>query len=579
MGSCEDCRKKRDTKLCQGDLILCKECNEKRFPSNSKHVSKPVIRQAPKPSKTLKEVAKLITERHMSIVHNMTLDELKTFNELITMQTVQKDITTLMPDGYDKTEIANESFNVASKLRKEAEARAKQLTRPVSPGSVVRAIFASPLRPATPSAKPTTAPQGGPTSTAKVSTIKCVETCKLEHIDQGKTFQCSFCDKAFHQDCFGLKRKPTAFFCTACKLMPSLIQSQADTIDAMQDTLRAYQVQFHELNTNSIKQTQEIKELKTTLRNRTTPTARTTESQTAAVQLDLPADSAEEPTGPINQGTAVESREHVGKLLIGDSMIRDIDARGLANTEVKSLSGAKVQHVRDCLDRLDVQKYQSVIIHVATNECTSDTRLSNALDEYDEMIRDVQSRAPNTNIVVSTACPRTDDGGKHQARVDRMNIKIKDIASKRGCLLVDNDKNFTHGDKSADTSVINKRGLHLNKEGTKRLLKNIDTVSKVIKTRRQREQPHVHHIDSRPDAGHHHHQHPNPRPNRTTGRRTRGKDAGHHRPDHDPRGPRGCYFCGTANHSMKNCKYGQPIQCFGCGAYGHKVHQNICHLF
>ena len=119
------------------------------------------------------------------------------------------------------------------------------------------------------------------------------------------------------------------------------------------------------------------------------------------------------------------------------------------------------------------------MIHVGTNNCTSDAKVNTGTSEYLAMVTEVQERAPNTNIILSTICPRTDE---HLGRVNKLNDKIKQIANGRGCVLVDHDKNFKYGDSTVDKSVIEDLGLHLTKAGTKRLLTNLNAVHEIKKS-------------------------------------------------------------------------------------------------
>ena len=197
--------------------------------ANSKNATKSTEEQrkgsTSKPS--LKDVSLQITERH-AIVRNMTEGELKNFNELETMKTVQKDIEMLMSKDFDKTTIVNESFNIVSKIKKEADNRLRSLTRSaVTPRSVVRAIFANPLTPLIPPARTNAA------TNVSAKKIECSDVCKLDHVEGGKTFKCSFCDKCMHQYCFDLKKKPPVFFCDECRQLPKTVKKQADVIDVM----------------------------------------------------------------------------------------------------------------------------------------------------------------------------------------------------------------------------------------------------------------------------------------------------------------------------------------------------------
>jgi hypothetical protein len=321
---------------------------------------------------------------------------------------------------------------------------------------------------------------------------------------------------------------------------------------------------------------QEIKDLNDTLNAHDTPNS--SESTVSSDKTTKPTDIREDrkvvpPAKPENLMNE--------NLLIGDSMVRDISEKGLNKTTVDSISGGKVQNVKESLlkhphlDQLD-----TIMIHVGTNNCTSDSKVTTGITDYESMINKVQERAPNTKLVLSTICPRVDDEKRHQQRVDKMNTEIRKVANDKGCVLVDNDNNFKHSD-------LNERGLHLRKSGTRRLLMNLNAAHGILKVSPKRDR------DSN-ETGRWKtpkYNRPSPRartPSRPTFNDYHGRDQGPRassRPNHNsygqdqgPRVPRGCYFCGASNHVKRNCRYGQPIQCFGCGEYGHKAHQNVCNV-
>lgn len=609
--TCEDCKKKKDSvKGRQGDLILCLECNAVRFPTSTKMPSsKPNIANAkPMPeSVQLKKASDHITQRHASIIRTMNIQEAKTFNELAIMQNVQKDLSSVMPEGFDPAIIANASFDIASKLKQLCDSRVKNLTQDVSPASMVQAIFATPLLQAlTPRPQATNTNIGAITDTTttprKVTAkkIKCTDSCSMDHVDQGKTMTCLLCDTCFHQQCLEFKRKPTVYVCSSCKGMSRLLQAQAATMASLQSSLESCQKQLKH-------QQFLISELDNPCPLRPEMCDATTATRTAALIDELseanspgetPMDteprnpsSTEEPVGAATAHDISVKQASKG-LLIGDSIIRDIQERGLSGCDVKCLRGARISNIRQTLQSMDINgTYGTIIIHAGTNDCTSDSQQSEAAQEYESMIKDIQNTAPNTAIVISTVCPRSDDI-KHEPRVDRMNSDIKQIAEDRGCIIVDNDLNFKMNDKSTDPSVMNNRGLHLNKRGTKRLLKNIDAAHPIIikrqvsSTSRSSERQHEFRRDSY-NGRHHprrHQDNSHPRgyysgqsfTNDTYARESYGERDMQENLSYG-RG-RGCYKCGGLNHVRKNCHYERPVQCHNCGKYGHKSYQNICHM-
>ena len=144
-----------------------------------------------------------------------------------------------------------------------------------------------------------------------------------------------------------------------------------------------------------------------------------------------------------------------------------------------------------------------------------------------------------------------------------MNKSIKDLATKTNCEVVDNDTTFTLCNNECERSSLNRGGLHLSSYGTRKLLKNINEVHQIIKSRNPHQIYDNQHKSQQNAFGETWQTHKSPRQR-------------HHRSRSHQNDNRGCYFCGEANHQMKDCKHGRPIRCRGCAELGHKQGQNMC---
>ena len=518
MCSCNDCRKKKSTvKLCQGDLMLCLECNEIRFPSSSK------------PAVTIKN--------------------------------------TTMPVVPPATE-ANKVITTPSRL--------------------ASLLSASPLRPSVFKTTKATAP------------ATCIGVCTFGPGDSGKTQECSFCGNTFHYTCVGITRKQTVWFCRSCKGMPVQLRELSAKVDRHEMTIERQTL----LNTALAKKSQALQEQVTCMKSDLSPLTRTLKDdkskpkpspQAAAPETSTPKGST--PTDAIKKSTTTESETNEStttktkpasnSLLIGDSIIKQINQRGLSNCEVKCLRGAQVSGVHEALRDVDVVIYDTIMIHVGTNDCTSDVNVTKASKDYTKLVDSLQSRSPNTAIVLSTVCPRSD--GEHTSRVDALNRHIRDIVARKGCIVVDNDNNFKLNDKTTDTSTLDNRGLHLSKRGTKRLLMNLNNVHKIMEittkensesnnheSYRQRQLPSKPAARSPRNTRHAHSFQPRsfqPRSFQSRGpqsqrSRRRPETTRRHESQHHQEYT-GCHFCGSLSHSRRNCRYEEPVECYECGHLGH----------
>ena len=538
MPACEDreCKrlKPKTVENRQGDMLLCDDCNAKRFgpPAKSKKVSSNVSKESTKKATKdgtqmdLAEASRIVYLTNEKAVDAMNLQHLRKFDMEESRQIVQAALTSILPGTYDATTIANESANVATKLKKHVDARITTLSadQSLSPMSFAERIMAaSPLRATRP------APTSSVTAPARVA---CLENCLLNHQMKGKPIECSLCNVEFHTQCVGLNasgKRPT-WFCHSCKDIPSAIKR-------LQDSNAKQHHEQQQLKNENAQLKKENAELKAAVKSQAELLAQITEAKVASVANDTTGDDIENPA----------------TLIIGDSIIKDINERGLRDTEVTCIRGAKIEDIAQHLADKEQSNFKTIIIHGGTNNCTNDNDLDNAPQVYESMIKNIKDRAPGAEIVVSTIIPRT-DSEKNQERVDKLNTKLKAIGHKHGAKVINNDVNFKLSNQQPDEGSLNGSKVHLNNHGTRKLLNNFDKTRPIIRTSgRQREQQaqqsHANRISRQPRGT----QHRNAAPSRS------------------------CFYCGGTNHVMKNCHFGKQIQCHTCGEYGHKSNNRHFH--
>ena len=551
MPACEDreCKrlKPKTVENRQGDMFLCDDCNTKRFgpPVKSKkqasnNVPKDSTRKATKDDgiqMDLAEASRIVYLTHDKAVDAMNLQHLRKFDTEESRQIIQAALTSILPSTYDATTTANESANIATKLKKHVDARMTTLSadQSLSPMTFAERIMAaSPLR----------ATRPAPTSSVTAPTrVACLENCSLNHQIKGKPIECCLCNKEFHTQCVGLNasgKRPT-WFCHSCKDIPSAIKRLQDS-SAKQDR------EQQQLKCENAQLKRENAELKAAVKSQAELLAQLTESKEASVANDTIGDDVENPA----------------TLIIGDSIIKDFNEKGLRNTQVSCIRGGKIEDIERHLADKDPSNFKTIIIHGGTNNCTDDNDLDNVPKVYENMIRNIKGRAPGAEIVLSTVLPRA-DSDKNQERVDKLNTNFKGIGQKQGIKVIDNDVNFKLSNQHPDEGSLNGSKLHLNNHGTRKLLNNFDKTRPIIKaSERRREQSH------RPSK--------NAAPSRVQQPHTS-------RPFRQPRGTqhrnaapsRSCFYCGGTNHVMKNCHFGKQIQCHTCGEYGHKSNNRHFH--
>ncbi|XP_071949059.1 uncharacterized protein [Antedon mediterranea] len=180
----------------------------------------------------------------------------------------------------------------------------------------------------------------------------------------------------------------------------------------------------------------------------------------------------------------LDARSEPKTLIISDSIVRDFDEDILENTKVVCLRGRRVIDIKHHLDEAPVHEFSTVIIHGSTNDCTTEADEKFAEGVYDEIFDDLKRRAPDLTIAFSTVCPRFDDGS-FQAHVNKLNYKLRELSVQSGCIQINNDVNFLLNDGTVDRSTLDRRGLHLSRVGSLRLLKNINDKHRIIRDKKE----------------------------------------------------------------------------------------------
>ena len=204
--------------------------------------------------------------------------------------------------------------------------------------------------------------------------------------------------------------------------------------------------------------------------------------------------------------------------------------------------------------------------------------------EYTLMVVEMTEKFPETNIIVSGLPPRFKNE-EIRTKVKDLNEFLKKWAAENKIQFIGNEESFElrcgDVDRSAYVMTGDMPRVHLNRQGTVRLLENmkkhvngIQLSQRLHETNNQKRSyaqvaantPNTSNIDGwetrqkrpyqRPQQGQRQRKHPQ-------------RDYVTSRPN-DWNSPR-CYFCGENNHSSETCRFDARIQCFSCKKYGHKI--------
>ena len=153
-------------------------------------------------------------------------------------------------------------------------------------------------------------------------------------------------------------------------------------------------------------------------------------------------------------------------LIIGDSLLYGLDEQRLKNAKVRIYPGAGIEDMHYNILPLLRKKPTTVILHVGTNDCTSDNSAEITVKLL-KLKNFILTTLPTCKIIFSSLIDRFDDANA-QLTVKMTNENME----KRELNIIDNSNIIrTH---------LGKKGLHMNPNGTGRLALNIIKVLKSL---------------------------------------------------------------------------------------------------
>ena len=134
------------------------------------------------------------------------------------------------------------------------------------------------------------------------------------------------------------------------------------------------------------------------------------------------------------------------------------------NVKIKPHSRATTRDIVDYLKPVTRKKPDCLIIHVGTNDLTSNDHIDTEKN-VTAMTEDIKRDSPDSVIVLSIAVIREDKQAvDNKVSVSELNRKIKEIAKLQNISVIDNT--------SLDESCLSRKNLHLNEKGNSYLAHN-----------------------------------------------------------------------------------------------------------
>ena len=257
-----------------------------------------------------------------------------------------------------------------------------------------------------------------------------MDSCKYEGVekvnDTTDMISCCLCAGWFHTECVGLNKNDSdgVWPCLTCRNMFKEIQKVVSSMEVHKIAIEAIS------KTNTYLQNS-LEQYKNDLKSKT-----------------LECDKLKEELSDLRTKVGIykaEADKNTWKkfqnkktLLIGDSLLQDVDENKLLNTKVSAVPGAKIKDIAQKLQNVveSDASYSNVVLCMGTNDCSDPAMDVNAASfTYKELVSDLTTNKgiEASSIVISSVPPRNDDHGSQQ-RVDSLNAALTTVAVDVGAI-------------------------------------------------------------------------------------------------------------------------------------------------
>ena len=238
--------------------------------------------------------------------------------------------------------------------------------------------------------------------------------------------------------------------------------------------------------------------------------------------------------------------------LVGSSLLREVEESDILNGKSKCIRGGLIDDVKQDIKTLSY-KPKNIILQIGGNDLDREAvSVEQAITDYSVMVAKTTERYPDSKVIISGLLPRFKDENI-RSKVKQFNQGLETWAGEHGIPFIDNEAPFELRSGDTDVSAYVTIGecpnVHLTREGTVRMLKNIGNVIPELKLSDMKRQKQNYAAVVR-----------NGRKNSSLGSTTARR--------------RGCFNCSETNHVQSQCKFSQKIRCLKCHRRGHK--QKLC---
>ncbi|ELU09012.1 hypothetical protein CAPTEDRAFT_214463 [Capitella teleta] len=242
-------------------------------------------------------------------------------------------------------------------------------------------------------------------------------------------------------------------------------------------------------------------------------------------------------------------------------------------------SSKEISSKKTLVDTLDTETatFDTVVCCIGTNDCGRDSFASETFsDDMEKLIVAAKGKVKDPASIVFASIPPRMDSKRWQRNVDIANGCISSLATKEGVSFVNNDPSFKRADGSPNDGYLLMDRLHLNRNGSKRLILNMgvpimDTANGDIARKSKDRKQHKKKTADQKDNKQKRSETSSSNADADRWKLNHQDQTSTNQHDSQRTNNRRCLNCGEENHSFENCRHEKGLVCHSCGRYGHKA--------
>ena len=234
------------------------------------------------------------------------------------------------------------------------------------------------------------------------------------------------------------------------------------------------------------------------------------QKQPANEQATAAGHSQNSAQGPTSRKTPISPSD---TLIIGSSIVKNIRRRGLYNTDIKTLRGAKINDVSDYISSINIKQYKKIVLLTGGNDASARRSPNTLQGDYQSLLLQIRSQCHKHCVISICGLPPRRD-----VNVKRVNDILINMCEHLNLQFIPQYYNFFYRDSlDLNTELFTNDLIHINMRGTSILLHNINKYVPILASKSNV-----------------------------------------------------CFYCGEENHVTEKCTHGKSLQCYYCSSYGHK---------